>query len=203
MLAGGPGKGMYSRLYTSVLNQYHQVDHCSAFHHCYADAGLFGISIAVHPTFLYRTPWLLAAQLDAVTRPARHGLTRTELARAKNQLQSSLLMALESRIVQAEDLGRQVLVHGRRVPVREMLEQIERVTLDDLHRVATRVLRPHESPSKHDRDTRSGQPTVVAQGKLDGLPDVRAALAKMGLAGKDASTGGAGNTPRAQATVRI
>ena len=39
LLAGGPGKGMYSRLYTKVLNQYHAVDYCAGFHHCYADTG--------------------------------------------------------------------------------------------------------------------------------------------------------------------
>jgi processing peptidase subunit alpha len=37
--AGGPGKGMYSRLYTNVLNQYYRVDYCAGFHHCYADSG--------------------------------------------------------------------------------------------------------------------------------------------------------------------
>lgn len=103
--AGGPGKGMYSRLYTSVLNQYYAVDLCSAFHHCYLDSGLFGISISVEPSFLYRTPELLAQQFDAVTRPMKNGVTEQELRRARNQLKSSLAMALESRMVQVEDLG--------------------------------------------------------------------------------------------------
>lgn len=103
--AGGPGKGMYSRLYTSVLNQYYAVDFCSAFHHCYLDSGLFGISISVEPSFLYRTPELLAQQFDAVTRPMKNGVTELELRRARNQLKSSLAMALESRMVQVEDLG--------------------------------------------------------------------------------------------------
>jgi len=103
--AGGPGKGMYSRLYTSVLNQYHAVDFCSAFHHCYLDSGLFGLSISVHPSFLFRTPELIAQQLDAVTRPMGGGIGETELRRARNQLKSSLAMALESRMVQVEDLG--------------------------------------------------------------------------------------------------
>ena len=103
--AGGPGKGMYSRLYTSVLNQYYAVDFCSAFHHCYLDSGLFGISISVEPSFLYRTPELLAQQFDAVTRPMKNGVTEQELRRARNQLKSSLAMALESRMVQVEDLG--------------------------------------------------------------------------------------------------
>ncbi|GAA5867197.1 hypothetical protein JCM3774_002368 [Rhodotorula dairenensis] len=182
--AGGPGKGMYSRLYTSVLNQYYAVDFCSAFHHCYLDSGLFGISISVEPSFLYRTPELLAQQFDSVTRPMRNGVTEVELARARNQLKSSLAMALESRMVQVEDLGRQVQVHGRKVSMPEMADLIDRVTLSDLFRVANRVLRPATSPILSDRN-RNGLPTVVAQGKLRGLPDITDALRRRGLAGPE------------------
>ena len=44
--AGGPGKGMYSRLYGAVLNRFHEVDHCAAMHQCYTDSGLFGLHMA-------------------------------------------------------------------------------------------------------------------------------------------------------------
>ena len=103
--AGGPGKGMYSRLYTKVLNQYHQVDFCSSFHHCYIDSGLFGLSISVQKSFLSRTPDLIAGILEAVVIGGRGGIGEGELERARNMLKSSLAMALESRMVQVEDLG--------------------------------------------------------------------------------------------------
>ena len=41
--AGGPGKGMYSRLYLDVLNRYSWVQNCTAYHHAYNDSGLFCI----------------------------------------------------------------------------------------------------------------------------------------------------------------
>ncbi|GAA6001972.1 hypothetical protein JCM10207_003018 [Rhodosporidiobolus poonsookiae] len=180
--AGGPGKGMYSRLYTQVLNQFHAVDFCSSFHHVYLDSGLFGINIAVHPSFVYRTPELIAQQLDSITRPMPGGIGEPELRRARNQLKSSLAMALESRMVQVEDLGRQVQVHNRKVSMPEMAALIDRVTLSDLYRVANRVLRPQSSPLLSDRG-KSGRPTVVAQGDLKRLPDVEEALGRRGLAG--------------------
>ncbi|GAA5852695.1 hypothetical protein JCM8547_002592 [Rhodosporidiobolus lusitaniae] len=180
--AGGPGKGMYSKLYTSVLNQFHAVDFCSSFHHCYLDSGLFGISISVHPSFLGRTADLIAQQLDSVTRPMPGGIGEPELRRARNQLKSSLAMALESRMVQVEDLGRQVQVHNRKVSMPEMASLIDRVTLSDLYRVANRVLRPYTSPIVGDRQ-RSGKPTVIAQGRVDRLGDVVEALRRRGLAG--------------------
>ncbi|GAA96566.1 uncharacterized protein L969DRAFT_94973 [Mixia osmundae IAM 14324] len=176
--AGGPGKGMYSRLYTSVLNQYHTVDFAAAFHHCYLDSGLFGLALAVAPSFVRQAPQLIAQQLDVITRPAYNGISLAELSRARNQLKSSLMMALESRMVQVEDLGRQVQVHGHKIPVEVMCERIDAVTLDDLHRVATRVLRPDASAG------RSGQPTIVFQGNTRGLPDVKSVLRKYGLAGR-------------------
>ena len=47
--AGGPGKGMYSRLYTNVLNRRHWMFSSAAFNHSYADAGLFCIHSSAHP----------------------------------------------------------------------------------------------------------------------------------------------------------
>lgn len=168
--AGGPGKGMYSRLYTNVLNQYHGVDHCAAFHHCYSDSGLFGISASVHPSFAPSVPYIIARELELCTADDYRGsVTNVELGRAKNQLKSSLVMALESRLVEVEDLGRQVQVHGRKVSVDEMCEMVDRIDLRTLNRVASRVLMT------------SKPATVVAQGQLDGIEDVRRLLASRGM----------------------
>merc|ERR1711970_1261207 len=41
--AGGPGKGMYSRLYLNVLNQHHWVYNATAINSPYTDSGLFGV----------------------------------------------------------------------------------------------------------------------------------------------------------------
>lgn len=184
--AGGPGKGMYSRLYTNVLNQHHAVDHCSSFHHVYVDTSLFGLTISVHASFVPQISTLVAHQLDSITRPImRGGITHVELERAKNQLKSSLAMTLETRSTQVEDLGRQVQVHGHKIPLETMCAAIDRVTIQDVHRVATRVLRPSESSLLEDRHTRSGRPTIVAMGKLDRLGDVRKVLARRDLAGRN------------------
>ena len=48
--AGGPGKGMYSRLYLNVLNRYHWIYSATAFHHSYADSGVFCIHGSCHPS---------------------------------------------------------------------------------------------------------------------------------------------------------
>ncbi|KAE9614008.1 putative quinol--cytochrome-c reductase, Mitochondrial processing peptidase [Lupinus albus] len=42
---GGPGKGMYSRLYLNVLNNYPSVHSISAFNNIYNNTGIFGIQV--------------------------------------------------------------------------------------------------------------------------------------------------------------
>jgi len=155
--AGGPGKGMYSRLYTNVLNQHHWVESCVAFNHSYTDSGLFGISASCAPA---RTAQMLEvmcrelASLGASTGHAR--LQEPEVRRAKNQLRSALLMNLESRMVELEDLGRQVQVHGRKIGVADMCAAIERVGVEELRQVARSVGQGLAGRG-------SGAPTVVLQ----------------------------------------
>ncbi|KAI4126856.1 MAG: hypothetical protein LQ338_003529 [Usnochroma carphineum] len=158
--AGGPGKGMYSRLYTNVLNQYGWVESCVAFNHSYTDSGLFGISASCQPSRIMQMLEVMCRELHNLS--LDNGFTAlkpVEVNRAKNQLRSSLLMNLESRMVELEDLGRQVQVHGQKVGVKEMCRKIEALTVQDLRRVAKLVLGGEVS----NRGQGSGAPTVVLQ----------------------------------------
>jgi mitochondrial-processing peptidase subunit alpha len=106
--AGGPGKGMYSRLYTQILNHYPQIDHCASFHHIYTDSSLFGLFASVHPLEGSSPAQVLPHLLNQLSLLVYSPVKRQELLRAQSQLKSSLTMALESRAVEVEDLGRQV-----------------------------------------------------------------------------------------------
>ncbi|CAG7916670.1 unnamed protein product [Penicillium olsonii] len=164
--AGGPGKGMYSRLYTNVLNQHGWVESCIAFNHSYTDSGIFGITASCSPTRTTEMLEVMCRELQSLTLDTGFSaLQAQEVNRAKNQLRSSLLMNLESRMVELEDLGRQVQVHGRKVSVREMCEQIDALTVEDLRRVARQVF----GGQVHNKGQGTGQPTVVLQeGELEG-----------------------------------
>ena len=158
--AGGPGKGMYSRLYTNVLNQHGWVESCVAFNHSYTDSGLFGISASCSPTKVAQMLEVMCRELQNLTLDTGFSaLQAGEVNRAKNQLRSSLLMNLESRMVELEDLGRQVQVHGRKVGVKEMCRKIDALTVQDLRRVAKLVVRG----GIHNVGNGSGAPTVVLQ----------------------------------------
>ena len=48
--AGGPGKGMFTRLYLDVLNRYHWMYNATAYNHSYEDSGVFCIHASAHPS---------------------------------------------------------------------------------------------------------------------------------------------------------
>jgi mitochondrial-processing peptidase subunit alpha len=167
---------MYSRLYTHILNHYPQIDHCASFHHIYAESSLFGLFASFVPGGPQQggnsPAQILPHLVHQLSLLLYSPLPRGELQRAKNQLKSSLVMALESRSVEVEDLGRQILIHGRKIPVSEMCDRIDEVTPDDIRRVAGRVF-GMESKNKA---------TVVAMGHED-VGDYKATLRKYGVSG--------------------
>ncbi|CAH0559087.1 unnamed protein product [Brassicogethes aeneus] len=152
--AGGPGKGMYTRLYTNVLNRYHWMYSATAYNHSYSDTGLFCIHASAPPTHIRDMVEIVVKEMVAMT----GNVTDQELRRAKTQLQSMLLMNLESRPVMFEDIGRQVLATGHRKRPQFFINEIEKVTKEDVMEVAKRLL--------------SSQPSVAARGDLRKMPSL-------------------------------
>ena len=175
--AGGPGKGMYSRLYTHVLNQFGYIESCIAFNHSYTDSGLFGISASCIPNAAPYLAEVLCRQFAYTFTKGQGALTNVEVQRAKNQLRSSLLMNLESKMVQLEDMGRQIQVQGYKIPVMEMCKKIDALTVSDIQRVAKRVL----TGNANNPGMGSGRPTVVIEGRRETFGDVDGVIKRYGL----------------------
>ncbi|KAL0276278.1 UNVERIFIED_CONTAM: hypothetical protein PYX00_003884 [Menopon gallinae] len=150
--AGGPGKGMYTRLYTNVLNRYHWMYSATAYNHTYNDTGLFCIHASAPPPYVKEMVQVIVQEMLNMA----GAVCPVELRRAKTQLQSMLLMNLESRTVVFEDMARQVLATNHRKPAEFFIDAIEKVTEDDIVRVAKKLLRT--------------QPAVAARGDINKLP---------------------------------
>jgi mitochondrial-processing peptidase subunit alpha len=125
---GGPGKGMYSMLYRDVLATYSQVRTCVAFNHMYRDTGLFGIYSSAVDVTADQLTGVVLQELELVIK----GVSDEALSRAKNQLKGQVLMALESRLVQFEDMARQVVVGDSFVSPLEVVKRIDSITAKDL-----------------------------------------------------------------------
>ncbi|MCO5546982.1 hypothetical protein L7F22_000422 [Adiantum nelumboides] len=134
--AGGPGKGMYSRLYTRVLNQYSEVQSIVAFSSIYNDTGLFGLHGCSDAEF---APDLVDIFCKELVETAQGTITEKELSRAKNTTISSVLMNLESRVIVTEDIGRQILTYGHRKPVQSFIDHVNALTIADIQEIARKV----------------------------------------------------------------
>ncbi|XP_029019299.1 mitochondrial-processing peptidase subunit alpha [Betta splendens] len=159
--AGGPGKGMFTRLYLNVLNKYNWMYNATSYHHSYEDTGLLCIHGSAYPK-------VVGEMVEVITREFVN-MTATpdesELERAKIQLKSMLMMNLEARPVIFEDVGRQVLATGKRKLPHELCDLIGNVTASDIKRVTSKMLR--------------SKPAVAALGDLTDLPSyekIQAAL---------------------------
>jgi len=138
--AGGPGKGMCSRLYTNVLNQHHWVESANCFTSIFSDTAIFGI--------LGTCPPEQAAELVDVICGEFEGMKKiegAELDRAKMQLKTSVQMQLETRSAQVEDLGRQLLTYNKVMSAEQLCSQIDAVTSADVQRVASAMLKTRPS----------------------------------------------------------
>jgi len=173
--AGGPGKGMYTRLYTHVLNRHHWMYSATAFNHAYNDTGLFCISASAPPEQLTETTQVILKEFARLT--SKHDIHSEELDRAKKQLQSMLLMNLESRPVIFEDVARQVLAQGKRERPEHYIEKINKISAEDLQRIAEKML--------------TSKPSIAAIGSLKDLPAYKdIELALLDRTGKMNSTTG-------------
>ena len=135
--AGGPGKGMYTRLYREVLNQNHWVESAESFMNVNDNSGVMGIDGACPPEY---APNLIRVIIAQLTKLAYSPVTDEELSRAKKMLKSMMMMQLESRLVSCEDIARQYATYGFRESTDSVCQKIDIVTKEDLMAVARRML---------------------------------------------------------------
>jgi len=151
--AGGPGKGMYSRLSVKVVDRM-PVESITSFNFIYQDAGLFGI----HGTAKPENVKVLCKAIIAESKALAGSVTAAELTRAKNALKSSMLMAIEHRETQLDDLARQLITWGKVRSPQEFCELVDKVSAEDVQRVGQRMLQ--------------SKPSIAAFGEIDLMPDV-------------------------------
>ena len=154
--AGGPGKGMYSRIYQQVLNRYGWMETAEAFTTFADEGGLFGLSAST--SYPGKVPELVTILADQLARLAIEPVNEVELSRARNMLKCNVLTQLESRLILFEDMGRQVLTYGKREDATTTCQKIDSVTPEDIQSLVEGMLYNHK-------------PTLAATGShLDQVP---------------------------------
>ncbi|KAL4550904.1 hypothetical protein Ndes2526B_g08997 [Nannochloris sp. 'desiccata'] len=109
-----------------------------AFNTNYQDTGLFGVYAVAdpHESDLEDLCWTI---MRNVTKTC-YDVEEMDVARAKNQLKSSILFSQDGTTGVAEELGRNLLVYGRRVPRAELFARIDAVDAETIKAVASRFI---------------------------------------------------------------
>ncbi|XP_075241411.1 mitochondrial-processing peptidase subunit alpha-like [Convolutriloba macropyga] len=135
--AGGPGKGMYSRMYLNVLNRHYYVQHASVLNFPYSDCGLFALQLSCEPERVRDT---CAVGVKELLNMVQSQIDSEELERAKNQLKAMMFANLEAKPVQMEDIARQILSQGFKREPSDICDMIDSVTKQDIVRVAEKLI---------------------------------------------------------------
>ena len=135
--AGALGGGMSSRLFQEVRERRGLCYAIYAFASGLSDSGMFAVHAAGGPD---RAHELIAVIRDELLKAAEKGFREDEIARVKAQLKMGLLAGLESSSARAEQLARQVLIHGRPLTTTELIEKVEQVQASDLQALVAALL---------------------------------------------------------------
>jgi predicted Zn-dependent peptidase len=103
----------------------------------YAEAGLFAMYSGTTPGRAEEALSLLRGEAE---RMAEDGLTAEEFDRAKGHVKGSMVLSLEETSGRMSRLGRSETGHGEILSIDEMLDRVERVTLDEANSVAAKIL---------------------------------------------------------------
>lgn len=155
--SGGPGKGMYCRAVTNLMQQHGFIDGASAINSHFTDSGLFGINVEGPGS---HSAELLQVAVEELNR-LREPISDAELNRAKNLLKMNVMMALENSGDRLEEIARNFQTFGA-LNIHEYIDKINAVTSDQINRAATKCL--------------AGKPTMVVSGGavnlVPGISDV-------------------------------
>ncbi|KAK1387101.1 hypothetical protein POM88_015284 [Heracleum sosnowskyi] len=129
----------------------------AAFNTNYKDSGLFGVYALAMPDCLGDLACLVMLELTKLC-SKRSVISEDELVRARNKVKATLLLDMDKTSCVAEDIGRQILAHGRRITYAELFASIDAVDVEKIKKVASLFI--------NDKDI-----AIVAAGCLQGLPD--------------------------------
>ncbi|KAJ8047765.1 Mitochondrial-processing peptidase subunit beta [Holothuria leucospilota] len=149
----GGGSNVASRLGQAAF-QGNLCHSYQSFNTCYTDTGLWGIYMVCDKMtiedmiFHVQNEWMYLCT----------SVTDSEVDRAKNLLKTNMLLQLDGSTPVCEDIGRQMLCYGRRIPLPELDARIDAISSKTIRDVCSRYI--------YDKC-----PAVAGIGPVEQLPD--------------------------------
>jgi predicted Zn-dependent peptidase len=133
------GGGMSSRLFQRIREKEGLVYTVMSYHNGYLNGGYQAVYAACVPRNLRR---VLNLTLEEMRNIKQNGATPEELSAAKLHLKGSILLSLESTVSRMSGIARQEYYFGRQFSPDEIIQQIDKVTLEDIQSVAQTIVDP-------------------------------------------------------------
>jgi predicted Zn-dependent peptidase len=160
------GGGMSSRLFQEIREKRGLCYSIYAFANSFIDGGMIGIYAGTGPGEASEISALVAGEMQELARSTN----TEEVARAKAQLRAGLLMGLERPSARAELIASHLLAYGRVVPISEIREKLEAVSIDDVRKFGEKMMT-------------TARPAIAAIGPVRGLEGYETFAARYGAAG--------------------
>lgn len=135
------GGGISSRLFQAVREEKGLAYSIYSYQTNYSDTGLFTIYAGTRPA---NAPQVIEITLQTLDAIKNYGVSKDELQRAKEQLKGGLFLGLESSSSRMSRLGKIETTLGRHITLEEVVEKIEKVTLDDIQVEAQKLFVPDQ-----------------------------------------------------------
>lgn len=132
------GGGMSSRLVKKIREEEGLAYSVYSYNGSYTDTGAFVISVGTRPENCQRVIDIILEELDDVR---QNGITQDELDKSFSQLKGSLYMGLETVNSRMNKLGRSMLIYDRVITPEENVDDLSRVTLEDVKALAGDMFR--------------------------------------------------------------
>ena len=132
------GGGMSSRLVKKIREEEGLAYSVYSYNGSYIDTGAFVISVGTRPENCQRVIDIILEELDDVR---QNGITKDELDKSFSQLKGSLYMGLETVNSRMNKLGRSMLIYDRVITPEENVDDLSRVTLEDVKSLAGDMFR--------------------------------------------------------------
>lgn len=137
LLNNALGGSMSSRLFQDIREESGLAYSVFSYHQSFQDTGLLTIYAG---TALEQVDELVEKTLQSIDKLRKDGLTKKELENGKEQLKGSLMLSLESTSSRMNRNGKHELLLKRHLTLDEVMEHIDRVTLEDMERVSQYIL---------------------------------------------------------------
>ncbi|ALE04049.1 M16 family metallopeptidase [Bartonella ancashensis] len=129
------GGGMSSRLFQEIREKRGLCYSICAFHWGFSDSGLFGIHAATGQEGLKTLIPIILNELSNISK----NIDEKELQRALAQYRANLIMSQENPVSQAHFIARQILLHGRPIPISETMTLLNLITPQRTVELANRL----------------------------------------------------------------